>query len=496
MTLNALSMHAAPGEIRKTLAFSSRRNHEDGERIWALGKLFKPRTVAVIGASANPLKPGSRICENLSSNPNIILYPVNPKYGSLAGHRCYARISDIPGKIDLAVISVPANLVQNAVEDCIKSGIKNLLIISSGFSEVGAAGLEMEKKLEEVVSKNGIRVLGPNTLGYVNTHEGIDVIFLSKTAFQRPLPGCVSMISQSGSLAVDFMEELAYHGTGLSYFIGLGNKIDITEVEALEYLRTDLHTRVVALYLENLSRGNEFFAACKNYPHPIVLLKGGRSSKGSRAAVLHTGRMGGNYKILKGVMEQLNLVLASDEVELLDYTRAFVCPYPPNGRRVVIITNGGGNGIIAADLIEERWNEMMEVVELPSSVKRKLGSKLPAYISPSNPVDLTSESTNEHYLSVIEMLAEERICDILLFGITPNEHLNANVVRGIAEVCKKYRIPAFGYVKCPSLQMGLIKKFASENIPVYPSVSRAVNATGTFAKWHFERCREHAGNRA
>ncbi|MEM4160965.1 MAG: CoA-binding protein [Thermoplasmata archaeon] len=492
MALHILSSNSSS---EKTLGFSSERNHNGSESARTLEKLFKPRTVAVVGASADPHKPSYKICENLSSNPNIVLYPVNPKYGNLLGHRCYSHISELPECADLAVISLPAGSVINAVEDCIKSGIKNLVIISSGFSETGVEGVRMEKKLKEMVDRNCVHVLGPNTLGFINTHDGIDVTFLGKTTFQRPLPGSVSLISQSGSLAVDFMEELAYHGTGLSHFIGLGNKVDITEVEALEYLRVDVHTRVVAIYIENLVNGFEFFRTCKNYPKPIVLLKGGRSNKGSMAAMLHTGRMGGNYRIIKGVMEQLNLILASDEVELLDYTRAFLCPYPPAGRRVVIITNGGGNGIIAADLIEERWSERIEVAELPQNVKGKLRSLLPSYISPNNPVDLTSESTNEHYLTVVEILAEERVCDILLLGITPNERLNANVVPEIAKVCRKYNLPAFGYIKCPSLQMGLIKKFARVNLPVYPSVSRAVNAIGTFVSWYSGEAQENAGNR-
>ncbi len=448
-----------------------------------LSVFFHPGSIAVIGATPKKGKLGNILLRNLMDG-NREIYPVNPKYQNIEGLEAYSCVLDIPDKADLAVISIKACHVPVEVRKCAQAGVKGIVVISSGFSELGDEGKELEQDISDALAGTAIRLLGPNTLGYFAPYHGLDAMFLEKDTFDRPGKGGIALISQSGSLGVDFMETLSAMGSGLSVFAGLGNKLDIDEGDLIGYLAHDPNTRCIALYLEDVRDGQRFFEVCRALTgkKPIILLKGGRSSKGGKAASLHTGSMGGEYRVLKGIMDQLGIIEARDEVELTDMALALSELPEPRGDRGLIITNGGGNGIVAVDLIESQWQGAVKVVEPGPDFGRELGRILPEYISPGNPLDLTAEGGSGEYVEALELAAERDLVDFVILGITVSERIDGSMVEPVRRISSRYNLPVITYVK--GGKQDIIRAFNSAHIPTYPSVRRAVNAAGAFIEWH------------
>jgi len=471
--------HPTPPEVESDKAETKKNDLEP---------FFNPRIVAVVGASPKRGKVGNVILRNIMDAKNIKqVYPVNPKYNTIEGLKCYRCVSEIPNEIDLAVISLKAPFVPEIVEKCVRVGVRGIVVISSGFSEMGGReGQELERKIYNILKQGSTRLLGPNTLGYFIPSTNLDLVFLEKETFKRPKKGGIAIVSQSGSLGVDFMDELSCVGSGISMFIGLGNKIDINECDLMKYLEEDNNTKCVALYLESITDGDRFFRMCKSVSNkkPVVMLKGGKSKSGSKATSLHTGKMGGEYRVLKGIMDQVGIIEARNEIELIDYARAMAELPSPHGNRVLIITNGGGNAIVAVDLLEENWNDYVKLAPINSDFKEHLRKSLPDFISASNPIDLTVSAGNTEYINVLKLAARYKVCDIVIVGITSKEGLDDSLVIGIKEVSKRYSMPVVVYLKGSSIRERLMKKFGFVNIPAYPSTGRAINAAGAFMKWY------------
>lgn len=439
--------------------------------------LFKPRSVAVLGASADRTKAGSVILRSMMASGVEDVYPVNPKHDTLEGLKCYPTVLSIPDEVDLAIICVPAKAVPAMVRDCSMKGVRGTVIISSGFSELGTNdGHKLYEEVEEAWKCGPSRLLGPNTMGYCVPPTGMDVMFMDKETFPRPRPGGIAIISQSGSLGVSFMEELHHVGCGLSMFVGLGNILDIDECDVIEAAIKDPNTRCIALYLENVTDGERLVRTCRRCPKPIIALKGGRSEGGGKAATLHTGRIGGTYRILKDILRQSGVIEAHDEVELIDYARAFSQVPTPKGERVLVLTNGGGNGIVAADILEGEWGSVMRLAPLKEELRQCLKTVMPEYITPSNPVDLGAQSTGEDYLKVLEAVAKQGDHDLIIVGITSNRGIWPSLPEGIGMIARRYQIPIVAYLKGNGVVDGLTRLFSTAGIPAYPSVRRAVNA--------------------
>ncbi|MBS3816446.1 MAG: CoA-binding protein [Candidatus Thermoplasmatota archaeon] len=453
---------------------------------------FKPGSIAVIGASPSEDKLSNVLLENIKeAKSSDEIFPVNPNYDEIEGMRCFDSIKDVRKKIDLAVVSVPSDLVPDIVEGCVQADVGNVVVISSGFSETGTEkGEELERKLVEAVEDSSTRLLGPNTLGYYLPSEDLDLTFLGKDAFERPSEGGIGLISQSGSLGVDFLNELSSTGSGVSLFLSLGNKADINECDVIDYLWRDDKTECIAMYLEGISEGERFFDLCSSVTEekPMIMLKGGKSESGEKAASLHTGKMGGAYKITRDIMDQLNIIEADDEVELLDFAQGFNDSILPKGKRVLVITNGGGNGIIAVDRMENEWKEVLDLVSLSSEFKTKITDVVPDFISPGNPIDLSAEASNEDYLQVLDLVGKHDISDLVVLGITVSSTIDGSIADDVKELSEKHSLPIITYLKGFNDGKKIKDEFDKNGLPAYPSVRRATNVAGAIMRWN-EGCK-------
>ena len=350
---------------------------------------FNPKGIALIGASENPLKGGYAILKNLITGFKGKIYPVNPRYNKIEGITCYPSVSDVPDPVDLAIVFVPGKFVPKVVKDCAQRGIKGVMIEAGGFAETGAQGQAMQQELKGFAKKAGIRLWGPNCMGLVDAVNQKVFSFVSPAIWDYLTPGDVSLIVQSGMLSGAFLIDSMSHGfMGISKVCSIGNKMDVNECELLEYLISDPDTKVIGLYLESINEGIKFTQICAASPKPIVLLKGGKSAKGARAAMGHTASMAGDGAVIKGAMAQAGVIEAKDFRQMMDICKALAA-YPEvktkgNGR-VAILTYTGGAGIVSSDFMDEM---NLEPATLSPETKEMLKTVFPDWMPVSNPIDL------------------------------------------------------------------------------------------------------------
>ena len=329
-----------------------------------LKPIFEPKSIAVIGASREPGKIGHVIVMNFVDGgfPGR-LYPVNPNATEIHGMKCYASVLDIPGKVDSAVVVVPAKIVPKVLEECGKKGVKGVVVISGGFAEVGNHALE--KKLADISRKYGLQVIGPNCLGVVDPASHVDSIFLPTYKMGRPKIGGVAFLTQSGAVGSTILDLVAREGFGMSKFVSYGNAAVIDETDLLEYMGNDRRTKIIVLYIEGVKRGKEFFRVTRKLAKkkPIVAIKAGTTEKGAAAAKSHTGSLAGSYAAYRAVFRQNRLIEAKTLDEVFDFAKIFDTQPFCTGNRVAIITNGGGMGVLAADAVVENGLELAEFTE-------------------------------------------------------------------------------------------------------------------------------------
>jgi acetyltransferase len=350
---------------------------------------FKPKSIAVVGASPNQFKGGNAILRNAINGFKGEIYPINPKYQTIEGLPCYPSIKNIPGPVDLAIIFVPARQVPQVVEDCIDMGIPGALIESAGFAEIGAAGEKLQQQLIKIAAKSSIRLWGPNCMGLVDAVNGHVFSFMVPEALKDGLlPGHVSLIVQSGMLSGGFlMDIISNRITGVNKVCSVGNKIDVDECDLLEYMEGDPQTKVIGLYLESIVDGRRFIDLCRKSSKPIVVLKGGKSASGAQAAMSHTAALAGNHRVIKGALAQVGVCEANDFKQMVDICRSLaVYPKRPAGNgRVAILTASGGAGIVASDSIDA-FN--LSLAEFSAPTKKALQKLFPDWMPVKNPVDV------------------------------------------------------------------------------------------------------------
>ena len=315
-----------------------------------LSHIVNAKSIAIIGVSSNPEKAASPILKNmLDFGFKGKVYPINPRLDSFMGLPVYASIKDIAGEVDLAIISTPPKTVPNILKECVDKRVRAAIINSEGFAEVGGEGKKLQRELVNIVKSTGIRVLGPNTMGVVCPATKLST---SIADLGEVVEGNVGLIAQSGLFAGGLLRHIAqFEYFGLSSAISLGNKVDIDESDALEFLADDDRTEVVALYLEGIKDGRRFIQTARKASSrkPIVLVKGGKTSRGAKAALSHTASLASNSKIFEAALKQTGIVEADDFRDLIDITRAFAFQPLPKGNRVAILTNSGACGIVAVD---------------------------------------------------------------------------------------------------------------------------------------------------
>lgn len=377
-----------------------------------LKSIFEPKSIAVVGASREPGKIGNVIVKNFLDGgfPGGI-YPVNPNAKEILGRKCYRSVLEIPGKVESAVVAVPAKLVPKVLEECGKKGIMGVVVISGGFSEVG--NYELEGKLAEVSKKYGLQVIGPNCLGVVNLASKVDSIFLPTYKMGRPKIGGVSFVVQSGAVGSTILDLIAREGFGVSKFVSYGNATVVDETDLLEYLGRDKKTKIIVLYIEGVRRGREFFRVTRKLAKvkPIVVIKAGTTEKGAAAAKSHTGSLAGSYAAYKAVFRQNRLIEAKTLDEVFDFAKIFDSQPLCTGNRVAIITNGGGMGVLAADAVIENG---LELAELAEETKRKIRESMPPTVNARNPFDVVGDADAARYEKAIELAYNDPTVDALI----------------------------------------------------------------------------------
>lgn len=386
----------------------------------SLKALFKPAGVAVIGASRKDESPGKGIMKNLlEGDYQGKVYPVNPKAEEIMGLRCYSSVKEVEEEVDLAFIVVPRDLVIPVLEECAEKGVKAAVVISAGFKEVDEEGAELEEKLAAVAREHNMALLGPNCLGVINTDE--EVRLNGTFADQTPEKGNISFISQSGAVGVYALEFADKFGINFSKFASLGNKAVSTENDILEALVEDKETSIILAYLEDLVEPQRFLELAtqlrqQQADKPLVVLKGGGSKSGKRAAESHTGALTESDEVLDHLFEQYGIIRAPNLESLFYTARIFASEQAPKGKRLCIVTNAGGPGIITADAAEKAG---LEVPALSDELQEKLSADLPETVSLNNPIDLVGDATAERYEKALKVLVDAEEEDILLFLCTP-----------------------------------------------------------------------------
>lgn len=436
--------------------------------------LIRPRSVAVIGASRDIGKIGHAVLKNIIDGgfPQGKVYPVNPNADYILGLRCYPSIKDVPEVVDLAIITVPARIVPQALEECGQKGVKIAAIISSGFKEIG--NIEGERRLVDIAKRYGIRILGPNIVGIVNMRVKLNATFIPYV----PDKGNIALISQSGALAGALIAWAKLKGIGLIDVISIGNKADVDESDLLEILSSDEDVKAIALYIESVSNGRRFVRVAKEVARrkPIVIIKAGRSERGAKAIMSHTGSLAGLDIAYDAAIKQCGMIRADSIQSLFDYASSLSMLPDPIGENVVIVTNGGGAGIMTADACERYGIKLMDI---PEDLIPKLKSFMPEFGSVLNPIDLTGMATEKEYEGAIRALLEDNRVHAIITIVCHSTLLSP---KRIGELLIKlqeefeYRKPILavfiGGEECYEAMRLLMRN----NIPSFDSPERAVSA--------------------
>ncbi|NQU27384.1 MAG: acetate--CoA ligase family protein [Candidatus Marinimicrobia bacterium] len=438
--------------------------------------LFEPRSIAVIGASANPSKIGHIIVKNIiEAGYKGKIYPVNPKGGEILGIDIVSSLTDIADEIDVATIAIPARFTAAAVKMCAEAGVKHLPIISSGFSEIG--NLEEERWLTQFARANDIRVLGPNIFGHYSAKVSLNATFGPRD-IQK---GGVAIITQSGALGIAMIGKTAVQNIGLSAIISVGNKSDIDEADLLEYLVQQEETKIILIYIEGIQQGERFIGALSaaTKVKPVVVIKSGRSKRGAIAAASHTGSLAGSDSIFDAIMRQCGVLRAESVDEALEWCNYLSNAPIPKGENTIIVTNGGGVGVMATDACE-KYN--VKLYEDSQRLKDKFEAVTHGFGSTKNPIDLTGEASAEEYIHALDVALKDKFIDGVLALYCETAMMTAEqLIRMIEESYTKYKAAGkpvlfalFGGEKTERCITALTKS----NIPVYRDVYNATSCLG------------------
>jgi acyl-CoA synthetase (NDP forming) len=474
----------------------------------AIGAIFYPKSIAFIGASAHMDKWGHMLMSNTISGGyegNVFL--VNPKADTIAGRKTYPTVCDIPEPVGLAVVTIPAAGVLDLIPQLKEKGIGNMLLITSGFGETGEEGKKLEAKLVRAAREAGILILGPNTMGICNPH----INFYCTGFPAKPGAGSTTMVSQSGNMGVQLLAFAEQQGIGIRGFCGSGNEAMMSIEDYLDGLEVDTLTRTAVLYVESVKNGRRFFEGARRVgkKKPIVLLKGGQSQAGKRAAASHTGALTSDSRVFDAVCRQAGIVKVEQSMELLDLGAAFSSLPLPKGNRAAIMTLGGGWGVVAADLCSQFG---LDVTELSTDIIKDIDKILPPYWSRSNPIDLVGERDPTLPRVVLELLLKWDGCDAVInLGFVGRRHVlkshgesvlkadptyspefikkihrefkksEKDYIAQIIDLMEKYNKPVFGVSMLPDEKHQTVyphKKHSLKGV-FFPTPERAV---GAFAK--------------
>lgn len=474
---------------KKTAKKRTAKKSAGSDRRTSLDAIFRPRSIAVVGASSKSGNIGRQILENLlRSGFHGTVFPVNPSSRVVMSMKCYPRVSAIPDAVDLAIIAVPAARVLDVVRDCGRKKVKGLVVITAGFRETGDAGVGLESKLEELVERHGMRMVGPNCMGVMNTAENVRLNGSFATVVPRP--GSVAFVSQSGALGEVIITMAREAGIGLSMFVSLGNKTDINGNDLLSYWADDPETQQILMYLESFGAPREFTRIAREVTRtkPIITVKAGRTQAGARAASSHTGSIVGRDFAADSLFEQCGVIRVNSMQEMLTLATAFSNQPLPRGDRVAILTNAGGPGILVTDACVHLDLELAELEPATLAGLRKL---LPDEASVQNPVDTTASGQPEDFGAALRLLKKDRTVDsIIVLFVSPVMIDGLEVARCITGALSGCSKPVMSCFMGKHRAAEGIATLRAAHIPVFPFPEEAAHALSAMSRF-----REHKKRR-
>jgi acetyltransferase len=449
----------------------------------SLDCIFRPRSIAVIGASRGRTSIGREILHNLIENDfNGPVYPVNAKSPMIHSMKAYPSVGDIPDPVDLAVIVVPREAVPSVVDECGRKGVKGIVTITAGFKEIGGEGVELEARVKAKILEYGMRMVGPNCMGVINTEPGVCM----NASFAKAVPtrGKIGFISQSGALGEAILANARELDLGLAMFASIGNKTDVSGNDLLEYWEHDPNIDLILLYLESFGNPRRFTELARRITRhkPILAVKAGRSISGARAVGTHTGALAGLDVAVETLLEQCGVMRVSTIEEMFIYSQAITKQPMPKGNRVAVVTNGGGPGILAADALE---NLGMPVPALDKASLQALREVLPPEATPANPIDLIASARDDRYRAAVKIAAADPNVDALLIIFVSPIMIDArSVAVAITESLKDCGKPAVACFMGKVGQEEGLRVLAQADVPVYQFPEVAADALAALYRCH------------
>jgi acetyl coenzyme A synthetase (ADP forming)-like protein len=436
-------------------------------------RLFYPRTIAVVGASGNPQKLGFSLISNLATGFTGALYPVSLREEEILGMKCYKSLSEINDSIDLVLIIVPADQVLPVVEECVRKGVRYAVVLSGGFSEIGHAGELLEKNVLKAARAGGMRIVGPNCVGIMNMDASMNASFTL-----TPKKGNISLIFQSGALGSSVIYIAINENIGVNKFVSIGNMCDLDFSDFISYLESDATTHAIAVYMEGLREGRKFLEALYSFEmkKPIVVFKAGNTFEGMKAVSSHTGSLAGNEKIFKAAFRQARLIQVDTLTELLDASRAFLGG-TLSGKRIAIMTNAGGPGILAVDALQKSGLSLAELSEIS---REKLKIFLPPFAALSNPIDMIASARYEQFKKCIQVLEDDENVDAILAIIVITTFAGMTSTEQAEGLVSGYRgiKPVLACCMAGEISQEATRILENAGIVCYASPERAVFALG------------------
>ena len=440
----------------------------------SLEPFFSPRGVAIVGASHDPTKLGYGLSRNLvQSGYRGAIHFVNIKGGSLMGRPVFPRLGEVPDPVDLAVLLIPAAAIPGAILECAGRGVRAAIIAAGGFRETGPAGAALEAECLRIAKEHGIRLLGPNCIGLLDTHLPLDTTFLSPPG---PTPGDVAFISHSGAICAAVIDWARGQGFGLSRMVSLGNQVDVNETDLLAPVAEDAYTHVIALYLEGVSDGRRFVQQAGEVTRrkPVVALKVGRYAGGQLAVASHTGALAGRENAFNAAFRRAGVIRADTTEELFDWARALAwCP-SPKGRAVAVLTNAGGPGVTAADALEGNG---LRLAQISSETRAALSELLAPPASLHNPVDMLAAASPQQYANCLQiLLADPGVHSVMVILPPPPMHTAGGIAKAIIPVIYTAEKPVVIALMGERLIQEAVEHFRAAHVPEYRFPERAAAA--------------------
>jgi len=433
-------------------------------------RMLSPKTIALIGASDKEGSVGRAILENLLLAKNRKIFPVNPNRTTVLGVACYPNIAGVPEHVDLAVVATPAAIVPRTVEECGNAGVPGLIIISAGFREVGEEGRRLESQIKEIRKKYGMRIMGPNCVGVIRPNISLNASFLKA----RPEPGNIAFISQSGALGSAILDWAVNAHIGFSMFASLGSMIDIDFGDLIDFLGDDPDTRSIMVYMESVGNARKFMSAAKGFARnkPIIVVKPGRFAESAKAALSHTGAMASDDEVYDAAFKRAGVVRVLEVGDLFNSAAVLDSRHLPKGRRLAIVTNAGGPGVMATDeLIELRG----QLARLSEDSLKQLDSVLPPYWSKGNPIDVLGDADIDRYVNALGVCVNDPEVDGVLVAYTPQGAAKPDeLAKKVVEIAKSTWKPIITTWMGGGAVIEARRVFAENDIPTYETPEAAV----------------------